>query len=147
MIKQNVLPILFCVLLISGCASPQRTSEIAVAQLIKSTVSWNGDTLPATNIVHPEITILNITIPPHHSLPMHTHPVINAGVLLKGQLTVTTQRGQVLHLKANEPIVEVVDTWHYGKNDGNEPAQIIVFYIGQPNQPITIKKTGNKTGH
>ncbi len=87
----------------------------------------------------PEITILRITIPPHHVLPLHTHPIINAGVLLKGALTVVTNTGQILRLKPNGPIVELVNTWHYGKNDGNEPAEIIVFYIGEKDQPITIK--------
>jgi hypothetical protein len=46
-----------------------------------------------------------------------------------------------LHLKAGDPIVEVVDTWHYGKNEGNTPAEIIVFYAGTPDEPITIKES------
>jgi len=78
---------------------------------------------------------------------MHTHPVINAGVLLKGQLTVTTESGQVLHLRLYDPIIEVVDTWHYGKNEGDEPAEIIVFYAGIKGESITIKKPENKQSH
>ena len=62
---------------------------------------------------------------------MHTHPVINAGVLVSGELTVITDSGQTLHLKPGDPIVEVVDTWHYGKNEGTDPADIIVFYAGE----------------
>ena len=68
------------------------------------------------------------------------HPVINAGVLLKGQLTVITKDKNILHLKAGEAIVEVVDTWHHGKNEGKTPAEIIVFYAGIAGKPITIKK-------
>ncbi|MDY7002072.1 MAG: cupin domain-containing protein, partial [Thermodesulfobacteriota bacterium] len=37
-------------------------------------------------------------------------------------------------------IVEVVNTWHYGKNEGNETAEIIVFYAGIVDEAVTIKK-------
>jgi quercetin dioxygenase-like cupin family protein len=77
-------------------------------------------------------------------LPMHMHPVINEGVLLKGELAVVTEENNELHLKAGDPIVEVVNKWHYGKNEGNEPAEIIVFYAGIKNEPITIKEAADK---
>lgn len=131
---------ILAVILVTGCASPQCANEVQSVQLIKSAASWDGQPLPAYAAGTPEITILRITIPPRHTLPIHTHPVINAGVLLKGELTVTTDSGQVLHLKPYDPIVEVVDTWHYGRNDGDEPAEIIVFYAGEKGEPVTIKK-------
>jgi quercetin dioxygenase-like cupin family protein len=71
---------------------------------------------------------------------LHQHPVINAGVLLQGELTVETNEGKTLHLKAGDPIVEVVNTWHYGINEGDEPAEIIVFYAGVQGKPITTKE-------
>ncbi|MFO7749747.1 MAG: cupin domain-containing protein [Desulfobacteraceae bacterium] len=59
-------------------------------------------------------------------------------MLLKGELTVTTEADEQLHLKAGDPIVEVVDKWHYGENPGNDPAEIIVFYAGVRGEPITV---------
>ena len=50
-----------------------------------------------------------------------------------------TEDKKTLHLKAGDPIVEVVDTWHYGRNDGDTPAEIIVFYAGVKGTPITVK--------
>lgn len=88
----------------------------------------------------PEITILRISIPAGARLETHSHPVINAGVLMSGQLTVKTTDGQVLRLKAGDPIVEVVNTFHYGINDGTVPAEIIVFYAGIVGQAITVSK-------
>jgi quercetin dioxygenase-like cupin family protein len=131
-------------ILVASCASPQYANNIQAIQLVKSTVSWDGQPLPSYKKGTPEITILRITIPPKKTLPMHEHPVINAGVLLKGELTVITDSGKVLHLKPYDPIVEVVGTWHYGKNEGDEPAEIIVFYAGEKGQPITIKKHDSK---
>jgi len=114
--------------------------NIKVKVLSKTDVSWNKKALPEYPEGKPEITILKIIIPPKVNLPWHTHPVINAGVLLKGQLTVVTEKNKILHLKAGDPIVEVINKWHYGKNEGKIPAEIIVFYAGIQGKPITIKK-------
>ena len=86
------------------------------------------------------MTILKITIPPKTRLEVHKHLEINAGVLLKGNLTVISESNDTLHLKAGDPIVELVNTWHYGKNEGTEPAEIIVFYAGVEGTPITVIK-------
>jgi quercetin dioxygenase-like cupin family protein len=125
--------------LLSSHAWARDLHTVQVDQLTKTTLSWDGGQLPGYPQGQPEVTILKITIPPKAQLPLHKHPVINAGVLIKGELTVVTNEKKTLHLKAGDPIVEVVDTWHYGKNEGNSPAEIIVFYAGLQNTPISIK--------
>jgi quercetin dioxygenase-like cupin family protein len=59
---------------------------------------------------------------------------------LNGELTVVTEDNRTLHLKAGESIIEVVNKWHYGKNEGNETAEILVFYAGVQDTPITLEK-------
>jgi len=113
---------------------------VKVVSLAKTSESWNGKALPSYPKGKPQITILKITIGPKVRLPLHKHPVINAGVLLKGKLTVITEKGETLHMKAGDPIVEVINTWHYGINEGDKPAVIIVFYAGTPGTPVTILK-------
>jgi hypothetical protein len=46
--------------------------------------------------------------------------------------------GKTLHLKAGDPIVEVANTLHYGMNQGRIPAEIVVFYSGAADMPITV---------
>ncbi len=110
-----------------------------VETLAKTSSSWDGKVLPNYPQGKPEITILRIRIPAGTKLPMHEHPVINAGVLLSGELTVVTKDKKMLHLKAGDSIVEVVNKAHYGKNEGTKTAEIIVFYAGEVDKPITIK--------
>ncbi|WPR73460.1 cupin domain-containing protein [Algoriphagus sp. NG3] len=107
--------------------------------LIESQVSWNGDSLPNYPMSKPQISILKITIPAHSDLPLHYHPVINAGVLIKGELLVIDEDGNELSLKAGDPIIEVVNKKHLGRNNGEEDAEIIVFYAGSPGMEITKK--------
>lgn len=108
--------------------------------LAKTGASWNGALLPTYPTGTPEITILRINVPPGMQLPLHSHPVINAAVLLRGELTVLAENNKTLHVKAGDALVEVVNNWHYGKNEGKEPAEILVFYAGVKDSPITLKK-------
>jgi quercetin dioxygenase-like cupin family protein len=133
-----------CILFLfaSGCAttpsSPQAaTDAIHSETLVRISKSWDGATLPAYPAGQPEVRLLRITIPAGAKLPLHKHPVINVGLMTKGQLTVVTESGQQNQLQAGDTIVEVVETWHYGMNNGSEPAEILVFYAGTEDLPIT----------
>ena len=148
-IKRNLFALMLCLMMaISGTSTlaydlktdPTARSKVTAKILTKSTHSWDGNLLSAYPQGQPQITILRIRIPAGATLPLHTHPVINAGVLISGELTVMTKTGKTLQLKAGDPIVEVVNTWHYGKNKGSEPADIIVFYAGTKDAPITLKE-------
>ena len=88
-----------------------------VITLLDTYTSWNKDTLPHYVKGRPKIKILKISIPPKTTLPRHKHPVINAGVLLKGSLKVVSEAGDTLYLKEGDAISEVVNTWHYGENE------------------------------
>lgn len=127
-------------LLLSANVSAKDLNAIQTEVLAKAGLSWDGSHLPDYPTSAPEITILRIKIPPGAQLPLHKHPVINAGVLLSGELTVVTEDNKTLHLKAGESIIEVVNKWHYGMNEGNTTAEILVFYAGASDTPITVKK-------
>ena len=137
--KKLLFGICLTLLLLSNVLA-EDVSNVAVDVLSKTGSSWDGKSLPDYPTGKPEITILRIKIPAKTQLPLHKHPVINAGVLLSGELTVVTEDNKTLYLKAGDSIVEVVDKWHYGKNEGNEPAEILVFYAGSLGTPITVKR-------
>ncbi|WP_208596538.1 cupin domain-containing protein [Desulfonatronum thiosulfatophilum] len=110
---------------------------IQIRELVRTERSWDGNLLPAYPEGQPEIRVLSIVIAPGEKLPIHRHPVINAGYLLSGHLRVHTLDGRVLDLQAGETVVEVVDVWHWGESLGEDPAHIIVFYAGRADVPIT----------
>lgn len=135
--KKLIYGICFALLLSSNVFGGD-VSAVKVDVLAKTGLSWDGCHLPDYPKGTPEITILRIKIPPGVQLPLHMHPVINAGVLLNGELTIVTEDNRTLHLKTGESIVEVVNKWHYGKNEGNNMAEILVFYAGVRDTPITV---------
>ena len=132
---------LFAVLSIS-CHSEQH-AETHVVRLLETSASWNGAPLPEFPEGQPRITVLRIFVPPQTRLAVHKHPVISAGVLLQGELKITTESGETLRLQAGDAISEVVNTWHYGVNTGVQIAELIVFYAGVEDAPITVhQKSG-----
>lgn len=141
-----MLRVVICTLVVvvcAGCSSlrPHGTKPgIVVEELVKTTESWNGKTLPDYPRGRPQVTIRRITIPPGCRLETHSHPVINAGVLTRGRLAVVAPGGKTLQLRAGDPIVELVNTPHYGMNPGKTPAEIIVVYAGTPGTPIAVAK-------
>lgn len=131
---------LVCSVILIGLPMTARADQppaIAVQTLAKSTQSWNGQLLPAYPEGQPEVTVLRIVIPAGQKLPMHEHPFINAGVLLKGELTVHEKNGGTKHLKAGDALIELVNEWHYGESVGAEAAEIIVIYAGIEGEPVT----------
>lgn len=141
MTLRTLLTFLTSSFLLFSCGKEKPASGNPVSELVaESYLSWNGDSLPAYPAGKPKISIVKVTIPPHSELPKHHHPVINAGVLLKGELTVVDIHGNILEMKAGDPIIEVVNTIHYGVNNGDEPAEILVFYAGAEGTEIVVKE-------
>ena len=108
--------------------------------LIRTDAYWNKQTIKPIHIEHPQITILRITIPAGKKLSIHKHPILNIGYLTKGELTVRTENGETLVLKPGDPIVELVDVWHYGESTGSEDAEIVVTYVGDKEDSLSIAK-------
>ncbi|GAB4139334.1 MAG: hypothetical protein Fur0015_10250 [Ignavibacteriales bacterium] len=133
---RTILFLLFTVIIIHA----EVIDSVKVEVLAKSSKSWDGSILPFYPTGQPEVTILKVTIPPHEKLEMHKHIIINAGIMLSGELRVITEANDTLHLKAGNPIIEVVNKFHYGINEGNVPVEIVVFYAGTSGTPLSIKK-------
>src|SRR5690606_2368380 len=112
----------------AGSAAPTIQAET----LLKSDSSWDGAAYAAYPEGRPELTVVKLTIPPHTTLPWHTHPMPNAAYVVSGQLVVEKQAdGQKRTLGAGQVLAEMVDTPHRGVT-GDEPVVLIVFYAGAP---------------
>ena len=111
---------------------------VNVETLVKSTKEWNGETLPAYPRDQAEITVLRITVPAGVILPLHTHPVINAAVVIQGNLELSLQDNTKRLFKSGDAFIEVVNTVHTGKSLGPEDLIVIVVYAGSEKLPATV---------
>lgn len=120
--------------------SKTSNSPVQVVQLAATEKTWEGSKIKPLQINAPKVSLLKITIKKGVKLSMHKHPVVNVGYMLQGEITVHTESGKSITVKEGESLVEVINQWHYGENTGNKDAVIVVFYIGDKNDLITIKK-------
>lgn len=106
--------------------------------LLQTTTSWNGG-----EIKYPEgdaqITALSIEIAPGASTGWHHHPVPSFAYILQGAMEVSLEDGRTIQLTAGDALAEVINTIHEGRNIGDEPVKLIVFYTGVTDKELTVK--------
>ena len=108
--------------------------------ILQTTSTWDNAEYKKLKIKHPEVTVLKIVIGIGEELPMHKHDLVNVAYVKKGTLTVFTDKGEQITLHEGESLPELVGKYHYGKNTGNEPVELIVFYIGEAGTPLSVNK-------
>ena len=108
--------------------------------LLKTTSTWDNAEYKKLKIKKPEVTVLKITIKIGEELPMHKHDLVNIAYVKKGTLTVITDDNKEITLHEGEVLPELVGKYHYGKNTGKKPVELIVFYIGEKGTPLSVNK-------
>jgi len=108
--------------------------------LLQTTSTWDNKEFKELQLKTPEVTVLKISIGMGEKLSMHKHDLINIAYVKKGTLTVTTDTNEQIIVHEGECLSELIGEFHYGKNDGNEPVELVVFYIGEKGTPLSIEK-------
>ena len=127
---------LFIMILCTARVSYSAEKEV----LLKTTSTWDNAQYEKLKIKNPEATVLKIVIGVNEELPMHKHDLVNIAYVKKGTLTVVTDDNKEITLHEGEVLPELVGKYHYGKNTGSEPIELIVFYLGQKGTPLSVNK-------
>lgn len=126
-----------CFLSISTVTYAQESEpKITSTQILQTTTTWNNRDLsyPAGPA---EVTALHIEFEAGSETTWHRHPVASLAYILSGELEVVLKDGQTKIFSAGDAFSEVIDTWHYGKNIGDEPVKLVVFYVGKEGMELT----------
>ena len=108
--------------------------------LLRTTSTWDNAEYKKLKIKKPEVTVLKIVFNVGEELPMHKHDLVNIAYVKKGTLTVITDDNKEITLHEGEVLPELIGKYHYGKNTGNEPVELVVFYIGEKGTPLSVNK-------
>ncbi|MBO6272022.1 cupin domain-containing protein [bacterium] len=108
--------------------------------LLKTTSTWDNVKYNRLKIKNPEVTVLKINIGINEALSLHKHDLVNVAYVKKGTLTVYTDKNEHITVKEGECLPEIIGKYHYGKNTGDEPVELIVFYIGECGTPLSVNK-------
>lgn len=132
----KLVVMLFVAILCTATISYSAEKEV----LLKTTSTWDNAQYKKLKIKNPEATVLKIVIGVNEELPMHKHDLVNIAYVKKGTLTVITDDNKEITLHEGEVLPELVGKYHYGKNTGKEPIELIVFYLGQKGTPLSVNK-------
>lgn len=110
------------------------------AVLLKTTSTWDNAEYKKLKIKKPEVTVLKIIINVGEELPMHKHDLVNIAYVKKGTLTVITDENKEITIHEGEVLPELIGKYHYGKNTGNKPVELVVFYVGEKGTPLSVNK-------
>ena len=128
--------VLFVMILCIANASYSAEKEV----LLKTTSTWDNAEYNKLKIKKPEVTVLKIIIGVGEELPMHKHDLVNVAYVKKGTLTVITDKNKKITLHEGDVLPELIGKYHYGKNTGKEPIELVVFYVGEKGTPLSVNK-------
>lgn len=120
-------------------------SAIEGVVLMQTSVSWDGEPIRYPE-GEAEVTAVHITIPAGEETGRHFHPFPSFAYLIEGSLEVTLENGSTIQLEQGEPLAEVTNTIHSGINPGETPARLIVFYIGNKDDVLTVMEDDTDIG-
>jgi len=120
-------------------------SPVAVQTLSAESTSWDKSsfTYPVGN---PKISIQKITVTPPHgkkefALSNHCHLMPLAAYVTKGSVKVVKKDGESKTFNTGDAFIEVSKLWHKGVF--TEPSELIVFYAGNDQLPLSVKNDGD----
>lgn len=137
--RLKILAPLVALLCLPPAFALEQSSSVQVATVLKTQSSWDGKPL-AYPEGQAEVTGMLIEIAPGGETGWHLHPVPSFGMVLEGELEVQLKNGAIKRLKAGEALAEVVNTLHNGRNTGQAPVKLVVFYAGAAGQALAVRE-------
>jgi quercetin dioxygenase-like cupin family protein len=138
---QRSLALIACSVALGACAlSPQSapaSPPVHARTLMETLSSWNGQGLTYPAGI-PKVTALEIVVAPGADTGWHLHPVPSLAYILEGSLEISLKDGSSRRVSAGQAVAEVVNTVHLGRNPGERPTRLVVFYLGTTELPLTI---------
>lgn len=137
-ILSAVLVYIFCLMILTNQSFAQTTDQpVTSTQILQTTTTWNSGKIEYPDTESAEITALHIEFAPGSETTWHRHPVPSLAYIMSGELEVTIKDGETKIFREGDAFAEVINTWHYGKNIGDEPVRLVVFYVGKKGMKLT----------
>lgn len=133
------LCLLFLFLVPSPASADSYSGGVQARLVVKTKSTTNGQPIAYLKADNPEVTVMTVELPPGSETGWHTHPVPVYAYVLSGSLTIEMEGKTTSVFNPGDAIIEAVDTRHCGKNLGDVPVKLVVFYMGAENLPNVAK--------
>jgi quercetin dioxygenase-like cupin family protein len=117
----------------------QSDEIIKSSTVLGTSTSWTGQKIEYPKMDSLTITSRLLELQPGPDTGWHTHPSPPYVYVLEGAMLVEDDEGNKKELHAGEAAVEV-QNYHHGMNRGSTPAKLLLVFIGQEGQPLTVMR-------
>jgi quercetin dioxygenase-like cupin family protein len=136
---------LLIILFIQIGPSVRADQDVKVTPVMKGDTTIGGQRIEYPKTEKAEMASVIIEIQPGRESGRHMHPVPTYVHVLEGTLTVEFEDGSRQQFEAGQGFLEVVNTWHNGKNLGEVPLKFLVVFAGEQGTPNLIRPEKHKT--
>jgi quercetin dioxygenase-like cupin family protein len=120
------------------------TPAAAQVKFTYTPILQSGATVAGVAIAYPktdsaEVTALRVDVGPGGETGRHMHPFPTFVYVLEGAINVEMDGAAARSYKAGDSFLEVVNTWHNGKNNGTTTAKLLVVFVGVHGKPGLVR--------
>ena len=119
--------------------------DVKVTPVMKGNTTIGGQIIEYPKTEKAEMASVIIEIQPGRESGRHMHPVPTYVHVLEGTLTVEFEDGSRQQFEGGKGFLEVVNTWHNGKNLGDVPLKVLMVFAGEEGKPNLIRPETHKT--
>lgn len=113
--------------------------DVKVTAVMKGSTTISGQKIEYPKTDKAEMASALIDIQPGEESGRHMHPVPTYVHVLEGTLTVEFEDGSRQTFKTGSGFLEVVNTWHNGKDLGDVPLRLLVVFASEEGKPNLIR--------
>jgi quercetin dioxygenase-like cupin family protein len=115
------------------------SSDTKISKVLQSDANDVGMPVQYPHAAHPEVSVIRVTLLPGKTTGWHLHPVQGVAYVLTGILTVRS-KGYPTHVfHAGQSFAESIGILHEGANEGKQPVEMIVVFLGEKGRPFAVK--------
>lgn len=132
----RIIPLVASLCLMAALAhAGDYVGGVRADRILVTSTAGNGQPHRYLRTDRPEVTALNVVIPPGAETGWHLHSVPVYAYVLSGTLVVELADGTAMTFRQGEAIVEVQNLAHNGRNGGSDDVRLAVFYTGEKGRP------------
>lgn len=142
---RNVFSVLLIMVFVQTTLSVRAEQDVTVTAVMKGSTTIGGQKIEYPKSEKAEMASVLIEIQPGKESGRHMHPVPTYVHVLEGTLTVEFEDGSRQTFNAGSGFLEVVNTWHNGKNLGEVPLRFLVVFAGAEGKSNLIRPEKHQT--
>ena len=135
-------------IVLGGCVQTQSarvvSQPLAANPGFKGAMTVTGQQIQYPQTDSPMIIARIADFAPGQETGWHKHPVPTYTQDIEGTLTIDFEDGNTMEFPAGSGLLDVLNTWHNGRNAGDVPLKAVIIILGEKGKQNLIRRAGGQ---